>query len=329
MKRAVILDMDIGSDDAIAIMMAILSGEFDILGICTEVILPIETTTENALKVLNLLQMRVPVYRGACCAMVKTLSPLRRRNMIYNRPIQVNGKKIRMHMPFNLPLGDFCEEKEDAASFYVRCLSEAEHQVTIVMSGPMTNLGIALTMAPEIVKKIKEIVIMGGGYLQSNVTSCAESNVFRDPEAAQKVLRSGAKITMLTLDATHAASFSEKDRNRIFALGNPAAAFTAKLIDERRLVYDATQPLKDGNESLVPIHDALCIAYLLCPKVLTQVRECRCEVDCSDGIADGQTIVDNRYFTKPYNVFMALNADRELFCDILCKTLAKWGEDNK
>ena len=250
MKRAVILDMDIGSDDAIAIMMAILSGEFDILGICTEVILPIETTTENALKVLNLLQMRVPVYRGACCAMVKTLSPLRRRNMIYNRPIQVNGKKIRMHMPFNLPLGDFCEEKEDAASFYVRCLSEAEHQVTIVMSGPMTNLGIALTMAPEIVKKIKEIVIMEVDI--SNPTlPAAQSQMYSEiPKLHKKYCVARAKITMLTLDATHAASFSEKDRNRIFALGNPAAAFTAKLIDERRLVYDATQPLKDGMKVL-------------------------------------------------------------------------------
>lgn len=164
--------------------------------------------------------------------------------------MEVGGKTIRLHMPFDLPLGDKKEQEMDAASYYVRTLTETEEPLTLVLTGPMTNFALALTMEPDIVKNVEEIVIMGGGYKQSNISCIAESNIYRDPEAAQKVLRCGAKITMMPLDATHQGSFSQADRDRIYALGTPAAKYTAQMIDGRRLVYDATSRSRTETTAL-------------------------------------------------------------------------------
>ena len=322
----IIMDVDTGSDDAVAILCAVLSGELEVVGICTECLLPIEVTTENTLKVLHLLGSHIPVYRGAHQAMVRNLNPLRRRKMVFNQPMVVDGKEVRMHMPFDLPLGEDRPQAKDAASFYVDFFRSAQEKVTIILTGPMTNLALALLMEPSIVDNIQELVIMGGGYQMSNLTSCAESNVFRDPEAAQRVLSCGAKITLLPLDATHSASLTLAHQRRIQALGNPFSDFTVSLMESRRAVYDKSQPLSDDTGSLVPLHDVLCVTYLLRPQVLTQVRECHCQVSCNDGPADGQTIVDNRFYTAPPNVRMALQADREVLADFLVETLGKGGK---
>lgn len=324
--RKVIMDVDTGSDDAVAILCAVLSGELDVVGICTECLLPIEVTTANTLKVLHLLGSDIPVYRGAHQAMVQNLNPLRERKKVFNQPMIVDGKEVRMHMPFDLPLGDERPQEKDAASFFVDYLRNTQEKVTIILTAPMTNLALALLMEPSIVNKIEELVIMGGGYEMSNVTLCAESNVFRDPEAAQRVLNCGAKVTLLPLDATHSASLNLAHQLRIKALGNPFSDFTVSLMESRRSVYDKSQPLSDETGSLVPLHDVLCVAYLLHPEILTLVRECYCQVNCNDGPADGQTIVDNRFYTAPPNVRMALKADREVLADFLVETLGKGGK---
>lgn len=321
--RKVILDVDTGSDDAVAILCAVLSKKLEVVGVCTECLLPIEVTTVNTLKVLQLLGQRIPVYRGAHQAMVRNLSPLRKRQMVFNRPVTVEGREIRMHMPFDLPLGDQRQEEKDAASFYVDYLRQCVEKVTIVLTGPMTNLALALLMEPGIVEHIEELVIMGGGYHSANVSPYAESNFFRDPEAAQRVLSCGAQITLLPLDATHAAALTPAQQSRFESLGNPFYAFVAELMSARRAVYDRTQPLKKAGESLVPLHDALCIAYLLCPQVLTPMRSCFCAVSCGPGPADGALMVDERACPAAPNVRMALGADREIFGDFLVETLGR------
>ena len=324
--RKVILDVDTGSDDAVAILCAVLSGELDVVGICTECLLPIQVTTENTLKVLHLLGSKIPVYRGSHQAMVQNLNPLRKRKKVFNQPMIVDGKEVRMHMPFDLPLGEERPQEKDAASFYVDYLRSSQEKVTIVLTGPMTNLALALLMEPSIVDNIEELVIMGGGYQMSNVTLCAESNVFRDPEAAQRVLHCGVRITLLPLDATHSASLNLAHQRRIQALGNPFSDFTVSLMESRRAVYDKSQPLSDETGSLVPLHDVICVAYLLHPEVLTEIRDCHCQVSCSDGPADGQTIIDNRFYTAPSNIRLALKADREILADFLVETRGKGGK---
>lgn len=318
--RKLIMDVDTGSDDAIAIMLALLSDSFDVAAICTTALLPIYDVTENTLKVLHLIRKNVPVYMGAPCAMVKTLSPLRMRGARLNQSIEINGKTLAMHNVFELDRGDMQPEKRDAVSFYLDALSDAEDEITIVATAPLTNLALALTADRSIARNIKELVIMGGGYIQSNVTSRAESNFWRDPEAAQKVLSCGANITLLPLDATHSAAFTTRERDRIASIPTPAARFATRLINERMMVYTQKQPL--AAEPLAPLHDALCIAYLLRPEVILESRFCHCEVDCSDGAAQGGLIVDNRAFTEKPNVTLAMKADGVLLCDLLCEAFA-------
>lgn len=315
-KPKIILDVDTGSDDAIAIMMAELASPLDLVAVCTTWNQPIENTTDNTLRVLQLVESRVPVYKGAPTAMVKYLSPLRARGGRTNPKFFKNGKTVQLHQDFtNLPKSNKKIEKEDASSFYVEYLNTTETPITLVLCGPMTNFALALTMDPAIVRNIKEIVIMGGGYATSNVTLSAESNVWRDPEAAEKTINCGAKITLIPLDATHQALLSKQDCTRLRDIGTPASIFATEMIEHRIEVYDQTQPLH--GKGVAPIHDALCIAYLIDKSVLLNVRHCHCEVDCSDGPGQGTTLIDNRVRAEPPNINLALGADKDLFLELL------------
>lgn len=316
--RRIILDVDTGSDDAIAIISAAFSAQVEIAAICTTSNLPIEVTTANTLKVLNLIGKNIPVYRGAPRALVKNLSPLKNAGGRVNQGVEINGKTVRMHEPFDLEQGTQRPEQQPASIFYLEYLRNAVEPVTIVITGLATNLALALTMDPTIVKNIEEIVMMCGGYKVSNVTLCAESNAWRDPEATQIVIGCGAEITMIPLDATHAVALDAEDIEVIKKIESPAAEFCVAQIEQRMLIHQKTQPLEGDG---VAIHDALCIAYLVSPEILTETRRCYCQVDCSDGPAQGQTIIDNRHFTAPPNITMAFKANQKMFVEFLVDTL--------
>lgn len=327
MKRKLILDHDTGTDDAIAIITAFLGKKFDILGICTSPLLPIEKVTENTLGVLELIGANCEVYQGVSTPLVKLLSPIREKRMIFNKPMIVDGKKVMMHRPFDLPIGSRKKNELDAASFYVQSLKNTKEKITVVITGLCSNLALALTMDDSIKENIEEIVIMGGGYLVSNITKAAESNFFRDPEAAQIVLNSGCKITLMPLDATHQASFSLKDTNRLRGLNTSVSDFVCSIIDERYLVYKTTQPIESDDGYLVPLHDVLCIAYLVDPCIIEEFRECHCDVECSDGVCDGKMNVDNRAFADKANVNLALKVNREKFVQFIYDSINSWRKD--
>ena len=329
MKRKLILDHDTGTDDAIAIITAFLSKKFDILGICTSPLLPIDKVTENTLGVLELIGADCEVYQGVSTPLVKLLSPIRKSRMIFNKPMIVGGKKVMMHRPFDLPLGNRKKNDLDAASFYIQTLKNTKEKITIVITGLCSNLALALTMDDSIKEYIDEIIIMGGGYLVSNITKAAESNFFRDPEAAQMLLNSGCKITLMPLDATHQASFSLKDTERLRNINSSISEFVCSVIDERYLVYKTTQPIESEDGYLVPLHDVLCIAYLVEPSIIKQFRNCHCDVECSDGICDGKMNVDNRAFCDNPNVNLALKVNREQFVQFIYDAVNSWRKDEK
>lgn len=325
----IIMDVDTGGDDAVAIILAIISKKFDVVGICTETLLPINVTTDNTLKVLNLLKKKIPVYKGSECALVKTLSPLRKRKMIFNTPMTVGNKTISMHMPFDLPLGKEKAENKDAASFLVDFLRNSEEKITIVMTGPGTNLALALCMDDTIVEKIEQLIIMGGGYQISNVTKAAESNFFRDPEAAQTVLSCGVPIVLFPLDATHQASFSKDDIEKLRSINSKISNFICSICDERMIVYNKTQPIESKDGMLVPIHDALTIAYLIDEDIVEEFRSCNCEVECSQSVGDGKMIVDNRFYDDKHNVKLALKINRKKYVEMIYDNLCKWSKLNE
>ena len=315
MPRKIILDVDTGSDDACAIMLAYLHKDIDLVAVCTvKGNQPIEYTTENTLRIRDLLNADFPVYRGCSGSLV--------RNIIYPRlaptpnadAYDEQGNKVHIHQElFDLPASEGKVEELNAPNFYVDYLTKTQEKVTLVAVGPLTNLAVALVMEPKIAEKIEEIVIMGGGWNITNATLAAEFNIYDDPEAAQRVLHCGAKITMVPLDATHAAYISRDNARQLRQIDTPASRFAADLIDLRIIVHDYAQPLSVPHTCA--LHDPLCIAYLIDPNVLKNVKLCNVEVSLS-GLTEGQTCVDQRAIQENRNVHFTFDGDPELVSKI-------------
>ena len=324
-KRKVILDVDTGSDDAVAIMAAVCAPELEVLGVCSVAgNQPIDNTTENTLRVMQLLGSDIPVYRGASGPLVAQLD-YRRQKMAFNlkpEEVEAGGKKIRMHDAYlDLPAATIKTQNLPAAMFIVDAVRKADSKVTLLPVGPLTNIALALKLDPTIVNNIEEIILMGGGHAVFNHTSASEFNIWFDPEAAEIVLQSGAKITMVPLDATHAASLSLDDAKALRGLHTPQADFAAEMIEHRVEVHNADGQM-GGAKNLAPIHDALVVCAAIDPSVLTDVRFMRVDVDCSGGYADGQTLCDTRALpTKPRNCHVALDADPKKFGQMLLERL--------
>ena len=124
--------------------------------------------------------------------------------------------------------------------------------------GPLTNVAMAMRLEPEICKKIKEIVLMGGGRNRTNTSMAAEFNIWADPEAAQIVMESGCPIRIVPLDATHRACITMDDCRRFREIGTFSANFAAEQCEQRIIVHNAQQPLDVPDAAAV--HDALCVA---------------------------------------------------------------------
>ena len=323
-KKKIILDVDTGTDDAVAIMTAYLEPEIDLLAVCTVAgNKPLYNTTDNTLRVRDVLQADFPIYRGCETSMVSTLLPSRHA-VIHGTRTKVEGMKedVNMHTDFlDLPASKGEVEKENAVFFYVKTLMESDGDITIVPVGPMTNLAMAMRVEPKICSKIKEIVLMGGGYNRTNTSSAAEFNIWFDPEAAQIVMESGVPIRMVPLDATHQACINTDEVKKLQAMGNPSAAAAASFIAHRIFAYSQLQPMERLDSA--PVHDALAVCAVAHPQVLKDVRLSRVDIDISGGFADGQTILDPRTFTdKPRNVNFAFGADRDFFADWMLNLLA-------
>ena len=238
--------------------------------------------------------------------------------------IDENGEEVCYHpKKFNLPEPTTKPVDENFVTWYINTIKNSPEKVTIVPVGPLTDIAILLRAEPSIVDNIEEIVIMGGGHEQRNSTAAAEFNIWKDPEAAEIVMNCGAKITLVPLDATHAASTRLSEVQQYKDLHTPVGDMIAELIEIRTRAYNILQPLHEPD--LCPIHDALCVAYLINPEVLKNVLFTRVDVDISGGFADGMTIVDTRHFHNlPDNCHVALSADRDLFNKILFERVASF-----
>lgn len=328
-KKKVILDCDTGSDDAVAIMLAILAGNIDLLGICTVAgNKNIDFTTENTLAVVEALHADVPVFRGCSSSIVAGLLPSRHGNYdgmngVSEKNVDENGEIISYHSD-HLPLPEptIHESSVRAVTWLIDTLMHSDGDISLVLTGPMTNLAMAMRIEPAICGKIKEIIFMGGGFKVTNATSAAEFNIWTDPEAAQIVITSGVKITMVPLDATHRANFGFTDCDELDSLGTEVAHAVADMTRKRIAAYDLYQPQEEIHTA--PIHDALALSYLIDPLVLKDIRLMRVDVDISGGFADGQTICDTRaYPDREPNVYVALDADRPRFLKLAKDLIAK------
>lgn len=329
-KHKIIMDVDTGSDDAVALILAMLDDTFDLLGV-TSVggNLEVKLTTENTLRMVEFCekQDRVGVYRGADLPLVSTLLPTTAQSQLPLPRREGVSVPEGLHHAAHIPTPKFTIKEQDdcAVVWLINTLRAAgDGEITLVAVGPLTNIALAVRADPRIVPKVKELVIMGGAeqYAGSN-SMCAEFNAWVDPEALEIVLQAGFKTTLVPLDATFSAYITPSDAERIRAVGTPQADMLADLI----LKYGTASMLKGidpEGETHIPIHDALALCSVRYPQVLKRKDAC-CHVDISGGHAYGQTILDRRRgeSAPEPNCEFAFGADRELFLSWIVDVLTK------
>jgi purine nucleosidase/ribosylpyrimidine nucleosidase len=312
MRRRVILDVDTGSDDAVAICMAALHPDIELVG-CTTVAgnLTVQQTTENTLRVLDAIG----------CGDVEVHAGLSRPFAPRPYPPEV-GFSVEVFHQASFPFGSdgLRPSGERAVEWLIETLRAATQPVTLVPTAPLSNIAAALTVAPDILGAVDEIVMMGGASKGGNCTASAEFNVYSDAVAADVVLQAGVpRLTMVSIDATHEVLVSRKDLERYRDLGTRAGALVAGIGEYYIDGYDSTTPM--GGGSAAPLHDAVCLAYAIDPRVLDLV-EVYVEVDTVSPRNYGRTTVDFQGFLeRPPNVRFATHADSARFHRILDECL--------
>ena len=307
MALPVILDCDPGHDDAIALILALASPELKVLAVTTSAgnQTP-DKTLNNALRILTLLgRDDIPVAAGAP-------KPLARELIIADN---VHGES-GLDGP-KLPDPAFAPQAMTGIELMARCLRESPEPVTLVPTGPLTNIALLLAAHPELKGKIARIVLMGGAAGAGNWTPAAEFNIYVDPEAADMVFKSGIPITMCGLDVTHEAQVMDEDIERVRAITNPVAQCVAGLLDFFMIYH---RDPKWGFAG-APLHDPCTIAWLLAPELFHGV-ECRVDIETSGEHTVGMTVVDRYGLTgKPANALVLLGLDRPGFIDLLVTRL--------
>lgn len=195
MARKVILDVDTGVDDALALLLALRSPELEVVGVtCVAGNVTIDLVTRNTLAVLEVAGSHAPVAVGARKPL---MAPL--RTATYFHGLTGLGG-IELPRPRRLPLD------EDAPSFLTRRVRERQGEITVIAVGPLTNIALAVLLDPKFAANVAELVVMGGSVAHpGNATSAAEANFSNDPEAAAAVVQSGAALRLVDLGATHQA----------------------------------------------------------------------------------------------------------------------------
>ncbi|WP_429026950.1 pyrimidine-specific ribonucleoside hydrolase RihA [Aeromonas veronii] len=307
MALPVILDCDPGHDDAIALILALASPELKVLAVTTSAgnQTP-DKTLNNALRILTLLgRDDIPVAAGAP-------KPLARELIIADN---VHGES-GLDGP-KLPDPAFVPQAMTGLELMAKCLRESLEPVTLVPTGPLTNIALLLAAHPELKPKIARIVLMGGAAGAGNWTPAAEFNIYVDPEAADMVFKSGIPITMCGLDVTHEAQVMDEDIERVRAITNPVAQCVAELLDFFMIYH---RDPKWGFAG-APLHDPCTIAWLLAPELFHGV-ECRVDIETRGEHTVGMTVVDRYGLTgKPANALVLLGLDRPGFIDLLVTRL--------
>ena len=318
MRRRVILDVDTGNDDAVAICMAAMHPQIELLG-CTTVAgnLTVEQTTENTLRVLDSIgRSDIPVHAG----LARPFAPR-------PYPLEPDGTAGMFHQGV-LPIGPpgLRASGGRAVEWLVETLRQATQPVTLIPTAPLTNIAAALTVAPEILDAVDEVILMGGAWKTGNRTPAAEFNTYSDAVAADVVLSAGIRrLTMASIDATHEVLVTRADLQRYRDLGTRAGAVVAAVTEYYIDGYDASTPM--GGGSSAPLHDALCVAYAVDPAVL-DVTEVYVEVDTVSPRNYGRTTVDFHGFRNlAPNVRFAIHANSARFHQILDDSLRERAVD--
>lgn len=311
-KHAIIVDCDPGQDDAINLLLAMSSpDELDILGI-TAVAgnVPLALTERNARLMCDIAgRSDIPVYAGCARPMVRDLITAEH----VHGTTGIDGAEISEPV---LPL-----QEQDAVDFIVDTLRAADDDtITLVPTGPLTNIATAITKAPDILPKVKEIVLMGGAMRESgNYSPSAEFNILVDPQAADIVFKCGRPITQMGLDVSHQVLSTRERIDRIKKIDNQAAQATVGMLD-----FFNRHDTKKYKYMGAPLHDPCTVAYLLRPDIF-EGKLCNVSIETQSELTMGNTAVDFWHVTdRPKNSNWIHAVDADAFYELLTSRLARF-----
>jgi inosine-uridine nucleoside N-ribohydrolase len=312
MPTKVILDVDTGTDDAVALMVAALSPDIELVGATTvNGNTAVHNCTENTLRVFDWIGLpMIPVHEGMT-------RPLARPQMAQLNPAsRIHGDLLDVPAAATARV-----QPGHAVDWLIDTLLASGGDITLVPVGPLTNIATAIQKEPRILERIPEIVIMGGAHDHGNSTASAEFNIWLDPEAARIVVNCGRPIRMIPLDATHRALVSLDDCRSLRALGTPAAEAAARFVERRIEGYEATQPMHRAGAA--PVHDALAVCAIIDPTVVT-THFIPVDVETGGELSVGRTVCDFRFRSRrPANVSFAMDADEPKFVRMLMEILGR------
>lgn len=281
--RKIILDCDPGHDDAVAILLAAGNPDIELLGLTTVGgNHTIDHVTRNAQQVLTVAGLRdVPVYRGVTRPLLNDV--VTAEDIHGNTGMEIHG--------FDLPEPAFPVGEIGAVQWIVDTLMREEPgTVTLVPTGPLTNIALAARLEPRIVSRVREVVLMGGAYGAGNFSPSAEFNIAVDPEAAAIVFGEDWPVVMVGLDLTHQALATPAVQERFRDLGTPSGDFLAALVDAFRANYKDAQGFDNP-----PVHDPCAVAYVIDPTVVETVSV-PVSVELAGTLTRGRTVADLRAF---------------------------------
>ncbi|MGO0059859.1 nucleoside hydrolase [Brevibacillus fluminis] len=308
MKKKVILDVDTGIDDALGIMLAVKSGQFDILGITTvNGNVSLNKATENTCKILEFLQVesQIPVIKGASRPLVR---PTFFEHAVHGE--DGLGGALRDVAVKTAAIDGF------GPDFIIEQVMKHPGEVTLIMTAPLTNLALAIQKCPQLVEQVNEVIFMGGAVKDmGNVTPTAEYNMYVDPEAAKLVCRAGFRsLTLVGLDVTRKALLNT---DHIEALGDtPIGRYVRKSTSD----YTKRYFMRNGVHACA-LHDPLAVGVAL-NRALVTTQTYHVDVETKSELCDGQTVCDfqNRLGKEP-NVTVCLDVDADAFLDLFVRTL--------
>jgi purine nucleosidase len=308
MARRILLDCDPGHDDAIAILLAAGSPAIELAAITTVAgNQSIAKVTRNALAIAELAGLDVPVAAGATRPLVR---PVEYAPEIHGDS-GLDGPE--------LPEPTRALDPRHAVDVIIEeAMASEPGELTLVPTGPLTNIALAVRREPRIVERVREVIFMGGGVHVGNWSATSEFNVVVDPEAAHIVLNEPWPVTMVGLDATHQALATPEVRAAIAAVGTRAAEVTGQLLDFYGGAYLASQGF-----SAPPVHDPLTVAQVIDPGVLGVVRA-PLDVELRGELTLGMTVADLRGpAPDDCTTAVALDVDAPRFWGLVTDALAR------
>ncbi|KFJ08229.1 nucleoside hydrolase [Bifidobacterium tsurumiense] len=309
----IILDCDPGHDDAMAILLAVGNPNIDLIGVTTVGgNQSLDKVTYNARAVLEKAQAtEIPVHQGCGHPLVRPLEVA----------ADVHGETGLDGVELPEPTRPL--DQGHAVNWIIETIMNNEPgTITLVPTGPLTNIAMAVRLEPRIVKRVKEVVLMGGGYHVGNWSAVAEFNIKVDPEAAHVVFNESWPVTMVGLDLTHQALCTPEVQSRIDALGTDVSSFASGLMDFFREAYRNNQDFVDP-----PVHDPCTVAYLIDRSVMT-TRRCPVDVELHGDLTLGMTVADLRGpepSAEQCHTQVAVALDFDKFWDLIIDAIKRIG----